>query len=269
MLARRDDRGRRRARRSATLCAGGPTASWREDAGTTLRPAGAIAWSTTRPSATTGGLWSGGVPFGLPGDQRPDEARRWSTRRDRSTPTVAILGRPRAIVHLRRQRRGHRRRGRACPMSLPTARSHLVAKGMLNGTRRDSLTDPEPLAPGELAELTIDIDATGWRFLAGHRIRVAIAAADWPNVWPTPETGTLDVWHGAGPTARGSSCRSCPASGRRAASVVPAVAGRRAARGGRFDRPRPGRVSRGPADRARDRRGWELETPASDARRAP
>ena len=74
----------------------------------------------------------------------------------------------------------------------PDGRSQLVAKGMLNGTRRRSLTDPEPLEPGAVVELTIDLDATGWRFLPGHRIRVAIAAADWPNVWPTPEPGTLD-----------------------------------------------------------------------------
>ena len=49
---------------------------------------------------------------------------------------------------------------------------------MLNVTRRDSLTDPAPLAPGEVIELGVDVDATGWRFPAGHRIRVAIAGAD-------------------------------------------------------------------------------------------
>jgi hypothetical protein len=67
---------------------------------------------------------------------------------------------------------------------------------MLNATRRHSLTDPEPLTPGEIAEMTIDIDATGWRFRTGHRVRLSIAAADWPNVWPTPEPGTLDVFRG-------------------------------------------------------------------------
>ena len=77
--------------------------------------------------------------------------------------------------------------------------SHLVAKGMLNGTRRRSLTDPQPLEPGAVETLTIDIDATGWRFEAGHRIRLAIAGADWPNVWPAPEPATLDV-HRGGPS---------------------------------------------------------------------
>ena len=74
--------------------------------------------------------------------------------------------------------------------------SHLVAKGMLNVTRRRSMTAPEPLKPGTVETLTIDIDATGWRFESGHRVRLAIAGADFPNVWPTPELATLDVHRG-------------------------------------------------------------------------
>jgi hypothetical protein len=79
----------------------------------------------------------------------------------------------------------------------PAGRSHLVAKGMLNVTRRGSLSEPVPLAPGEIAGLDVDVDATGWRFPAGHRIRVAIAGADWPNVWPTPTPAVLSVHHGS------------------------------------------------------------------------
>ena len=114
---------------------------------------------------------------------------------------------------------------------LPTATSQLVAKGMLNGTRRHSLTDPEPLEPGVVEELTIDVDATGWRFLPGHRMRVSIAAADWPNVWPTPEIGTLTVHHGpARPIAADPAGRA--RRGRRRATDLRAVTGRRPPRRG-------------------------------------
>ena len=68
---------------------------------------------------------------------------------------------------------------------------------MLNATRRSSLTDPEPLTPGEVYELELEIDTTAWRFPRGHRIRLAIASADWPNVWPTPEPATNTVHRGA------------------------------------------------------------------------
>ncbi len=65
-----------------------------------------------------------------------------------------------------------------------------------------SLTDPEPVEPGVVGELAIEIDATAWRFPAGHRIRIAIATADFPNVWPTPELATLDVHRGAATPSR-------------------------------------------------------------------
>jgi hypothetical protein len=143
----------------------------------------------------TGGLWSGGVPFGLPGDQRPDEALSLVYTSEPLASDLAILGRPRAIIHLTSSAAVI---GVAVSLSdvAPDGVSHLVAKGMLNVTRRHSLTDPQLLLPGEPAELAIDIDATGWRFRTGHRVRLSIAAADWPNVWPTPQPGTLDVWHG-------------------------------------------------------------------------
>lgn len=143
----------------------------------------------------TGGLWSGGVPFGLPGDQRPDEVRSLTYTTPALTEDLTILGRPRMIVHMTSTASVI---GVAISLSdvAPDGVSHLVAKGMLNVTRRHSLTDPEPLEPGRPTELAIEIDATGWRFRAGNRIRVSIAAADWPNVWPTPAPGTLEVWHG-------------------------------------------------------------------------
>jgi uncharacterized protein len=181
----------------------------------------------------TGGLWSGGVPFGLPGDQRPDEARSLVYTSAPLEADLAILGRPRAIIHLTSTASMI---GVAVSVSdvAPDGVSNLVAKGMLNVTRRESLTDPQPLVPGEPAVLTIDIDATGWRFKAGHRVRLSIAAADWPNVWPTPEPGTLHVWHGsrrssrvilpvvptAGPVAA-PTFRPSPLPGRHAATAIP------------------------------------------------
>jgi hypothetical protein len=145
---------------------------------------------------TAAGLWSGGVPFGLPGDQRSDEARSLVYTSDPLDAPLTILGRAKAIIHIASSARVM---GVAIALTdvTPDGSSHLVAKGMLNGTRRRSLRDPEPLEPGVVEELAIDIDATGWRFLPGHRVRLSIAAADWPNVWPTPELGTLTVYRGA------------------------------------------------------------------------
>jgi uncharacterized protein len=62
-----------------------------------------------------------------------------------------------------------------------------VTRGYRNATRRDSLFAPEPLPVGEPVTLRIPLDATAWRFWAGHRLRLAVASAEWPAIWPTPE----------------------------------------------------------------------------------
>jgi hypothetical protein len=78
----------------------------------------------------------------------------------------------------------------------PDGTSHLVAKGMLNVTRRESLSEPSELPPGESAVLEVELDTTGWVFRTGHRLRISVANADWPNVWPTPQPATSRVHRG-------------------------------------------------------------------------
>ena len=143
----------------------------------------------------TAGLWSGGLQFGLPGDQRPDEAYSLLYTSPPLSEDLHVIGRPRAILHVASTATVIGFAASLCDVA-PNGVSHLVAKGMLNATRRDSLTDPEPLTPGQVYEIEVEIDTTAWVFPAGHRIRLAIASADWPNVWPTPEPATNRVLRG-------------------------------------------------------------------------
>ena len=164
-------------------------------------PDGEDAFEYDPTVGVTAGLWSGGLQFGLPGDQRPDEASSLVFTGPPLTEDLHVIGRPRAILHVASTATVI---GFAVSVSdvAPNGVSHLVAKGMLNATRRSSLTDPEPLVPGEVYELEIDIDTTAWVFPAGHRIRVSIASADWPNVWPTPESATNRVLRGSARPSR-------------------------------------------------------------------
>ena len=149
----------------------------------------------------TGGLWSGGIQYGLPGDQRPDEAHSLVFTSEPLEGPLTVVGNPRADLHLASTARVI---GFAVSLSdvAPDGSSHLVSKGMRNATRRRSLTDPEPVVPGEPFEMTVELDATAWRFDPGHRLRVAIASADFPNVWPTPEPAWNTVFHGAASPSR-------------------------------------------------------------------
>jgi putative CocE/NonD family hydrolase len=138
---------------------------------------------------TAGGLWSGGVPFGLAGDQREDEPHALLYTTGLLEEDVTILGRARVVVHVACSAPVIGFVARLCDVA-PDGRVQLVTKGMLNATRRASLSNPEPLVPGEWYALELELDATAWRFRSGHRIRLSISNSDWPNVWPTPYAAT-------------------------------------------------------------------------------
>ena len=52
--------------------------------------------------------------------------------------------------------------------------------------------------------VTLELEATAWIFEAGHRVRLDVAGADWPNTWSPPAPLTLAVDAGAS-----SSCCRC------------------------------------------------------------
>jgi putative CocE/NonD family hydrolase len=143
----------------------------------------------------TGGLWSAGVPFGQPGDQRIDEALSLTYTSPPLAEPFEIIGNAHTVLHVSTTARVIGFNVNLSDVA-PDGSSMLIAKGMLNGTRRNSLSDPEPLVPGERYELEIPIDATAWRLETGHRIRVTVSNADWPNVWPTPEPAISTIYHG-------------------------------------------------------------------------
>ncbi len=69
-----------------------------------------------------------------------------------------------------------------------------MSKGILNGAHRDSHVDPEPLAPGQVYELKLNLKVSSWVFPKGHRVRVAIGNADFPNLWPSPYPMTTNLY---------------------------------------------------------------------------
>jgi hypothetical protein len=134
---------------------------------------------------------AGHLPFGQPGDQREDDA--WSLTYDWGLEReLEILGHPRLVVRV----------GASAPVAFlsaklcdvfPDGTSTLVARGFLNLCQRRSRTDPEPMRPGVVEEVGLELDATSWVFPAGHRLRLSLAGADWPNLVPPPGPVTLTV----------------------------------------------------------------------------
>jgi hypothetical protein len=108
---------------------------------------------------------------------------------------LEILGHPRLAIRV----------GASAPVAFlsaklrdvfPDGTSALVARGLLNLTRRRSLTEPEPLALGVVEPVELELDATSWVFPAGHRLRLSLAGSDWPHIVPPPGPVTLLVERG-------------------------------------------------------------------------
>jgi hypothetical protein len=130
------------------------------------------------------GNWCPPPPgHGLPGDQRPDEARSIVFTSGPLDAPVDVLGAPSfsATIH-------HPGPAAVVAVKLsdvaPDGQSQLVTSGVLNLSHVRSHTEPRPFGP--VAPVEIALQATGWRFAPGHRIRLAVAASDWPTVWPAP-----------------------------------------------------------------------------------
>ena len=54
---------------------------------------------------------------------------------------------------------------------------------------RDSLAEPEPLAPGEIYELIVDLSVTSNVFVPGHRIRLEVSSSNFPRFDRNTNTG--------------------------------------------------------------------------------
>lgn len=136
----------------------------------------------------------GSIPGLQPIDQRADEAYSLTY----TTPLDAeleVIGYPLAVLYVSATADVAFFSVKISDVA-PDGRSTFVTRGLLNATRRDSLRDPEPLVPGQVYELRIELDCCAWVFPAGHRLRLAIAGSDWPNIWPAPYPSTHTILRG-------------------------------------------------------------------------
>src|SRR5699024_11193355 len=62
--------------------------------------------------------------------------------------------------------------------------STLISWGILNLSHRKSHEFPEPLIPGKVYDVTIDLDVLGTKIQKGNRLEVALSPTDWPSAWP-------------------------------------------------------------------------------------
>jgi hypothetical protein len=71
----------------------------------------------------------------------------------------------------------------------PNGFAQNLTEGILRARYRNSMEKPEMMTPGQIYRLTIDLGATANVFLAGHKLRLEVASADFPRYSRNPNTG--------------------------------------------------------------------------------
>ncbi len=164
------------------------------DAGLSPRP-GAGKHRTHRSNNAVGLATPEWVPFGqaeMPGDQRHDDALSISYDMAPLPAAVELLGVPSVRLRVAADKPVAQVAVRLCKV-LPDGTSWRLAYGILNLTHRDGHTAPEPLIPGKLVDIVLDLGFVAQPLKAGERLRVAISEGLWPLVWPSPDGPTLTL----------------------------------------------------------------------------
>jgi putative CocE/NonD family hydrolase len=162
-------------------------------------PGGMIERMAHRPTIGTRSSLSWGAgctPNGLARDLRPDEALLPTWTSEPLDRPLEVFGRPVARLEV----------SSSMPVATLVVRLSDVAPdgtvaqvtaGILNLTHRHGHTKPEPLVPGQVERVTVPLRAAGYHYLPGQRIRLSVASAYWPVIWPSPDAGELAIHLGA------------------------------------------------------------------------
>ncbi len=142
---------------------------------------------------STMGLITGfGADVGLPLDQRRDAAGSLVFLGEPLDSDVEVTGFPVANLYVSST-------AEVTAFSVKLIDVHpdgpwaLVSRIIRNTGHRNSMTDPEPLVPGRVTALTIELEATSYVFEAGHRIGIMISSSDFPLMWPLPQNATNTI----------------------------------------------------------------------------
>jgi putative CocE/NonD family hydrolase len=71
----------------------------------------------------------------------------------------------------------------------PDGRAEILTDGILRARYRESTSEPQPLEPGRVYELEVDLWATANVFAVGHRIRLEVSSSNFPRFDRNTNTG--------------------------------------------------------------------------------
>ena len=137
------------------------------------------------PAAVTAGIMTGQWCPPPPDtgqflDQRRDDAVSATFDSEPLAEPLAVLGTPVARFTIRHPG----------PRAVVSVKLQNIAP---DGTSQPVTSAAINLEVAGEARIELPLMDIGWRFAAGHRIRVAVAPSDWPNLWPLPVVAPLEI----------------------------------------------------------------------------
>ncbi|MBW2541282.1 MAG: CocE/NonD family hydrolase [Deltaproteobacteria bacterium] len=134
------------------------------------------------------GLWSGEIVL----DQRPIDSYSLVYDTDPLEEDLEILGMPRVTLNASADAPMARWFVRLSDVA-PDGTVTQTSWAGFNGAQRNSAENPEPMEPGRIYPMEIELRFTSWIFPKGHRIRLSINNAQWPMIWPSPDPMTTHL----------------------------------------------------------------------------
>ena len=128
----------------------------------------------------------------MPADQRRDDSGSLVFDSGKLSQPIEILGRPKIRLKISIDRPLGNIAVRLNDIH-PDGAVSRVSWGVLNLAHRNGNENPQPMTPGQEEFVEIDLNECGYRFMRGHKMRVAISTSYWPMIMPPPETVTATI----------------------------------------------------------------------------
>ncbi|MCP4469372.1 MAG: CocE/NonD family hydrolase [Gammaproteobacteria bacterium] len=128
----------------------------------------------------------------MPADQRRDDSGSLVFDSGKLHQPIEILGRPRLRLKLSIDKPLGNIAVRLNDIH-PDGNVSRVSWGVINLAHRDGNENPHPMTPGQSESIEIELNECGYRFMRGHKMRVAISTSYWPMVMPPPEIVTATI----------------------------------------------------------------------------
>jgi putative CocE/NonD family hydrolase len=141
---------------------------------------------------TSSALWDPlGTGLGYPLEQAEDDLRSLTYTSEPLAEDVEVTGAPEAVLHVALQQGDELQLVAKLNAVSPEGRSTMISTGWMNAAHRKTFERGQPVEQNVVQEYRIAMWSGSFLVPKGHRLRLAIACADFPRIWPLRTNPTI------------------------------------------------------------------------------